>query len=361
MALGLPILAACGADEAIPPERATLNTPTAMVATTTIPSTRAVAGTVVSSNVSPLSAKVIGNVTRVLVNEGDRVRAGQLLVEIDSREGKAGTEQARAGSVEIERAIDAARANATLADATLKRYTALFERRSVSAQEFDDVKARAAGATAELARLEAKRGEVRAMATQAQTFLDYSSIRSPIDGVVTRRFVDPGAQAAPGMPLVTVEDTRTYRVEATLPDEVRVRPGDPVTIEIGGAHVQGRIPKGLRGVEPTGRRPVVMTALGGDPARRAGAPYHDAANPAIRSGAYARVLVPVGERAAITVPPTAIVRRGQLTSVFVVGTDGVARMRLVTLGEDNEVLSGLDAGERIVIDGAKAADGAKIV
>lgn len=342
------LVVGCGSDTPEPVARPAVSAATTVVQTATVPSTRSVAGTVVSSNVSPLASKVVGNVVRVLVAEGDRVRAGQLLVEIDGREGKAQTASARAGSVEIERAIDAAQANATLAETTLHRYTALFERRAVSAQDLDDVKAKRDTSRAELARFVAKRGEARAMRDQAQAFLDYSYVRSPIEGVITRRFVDPGAQAAPGMTLVTVEDARSFRVEATVPEGIRVRPGDPVTVEIDGTSIDARVANVQPGLDPTSRSALVKIALG-------------TTTLPLRSGAYARVLLPTGARMALTIPPSAIVRHGQLVSVFVVGNDGVARMRLITLGENNEVLSGLEPGERIVTEPSKVTDGAKIV
>ena len=167
------LVVGCGSDTPERVARPAVSAATTVVQTATVPSTRSVAGTVVSSNVSPLASKVVGNVVRVLVAEGDRVRAGQLLVEIDGREGKAQTASARAGSVEIERAIDAAQANATLAETTLRRYAALFERRAVSAQDLDDVKAKRDTSRAELARFVAKREQARAMSDQAQAFLDY--------------------------------------------------------------------------------------------------------------------------------------------------------------------------------------------
>lgn len=338
---------ACGSDAPETVERPAVEAATIVVQPATVSSTRSVAGTVVSSNVSPLASKVVGNVLRVLVSEGDMVRAGQLLVEIDAREGEAQIDSARAGGIEIERSIDAAQANATLAETTLRRYAALFERRAVSAQELDDVRARRDSARAELARLVAKRGETGAAIRQAQTFAAYSSIRSPIDGVVTRRFVDPGAQAAPGMALVIVEDVRSFRVEATVAEGIHLRPGDPVTVEVEGARIEGRVKNIQPGVDATSRSSLVKIALGTTPAP-------------LRSGAYARVLLPSGSRTALMVPPSAIVRRGQLTSVFIVDDDGVARMRLITIGEDSEVISGLEPGERIVTEPSKVTDGAKI-
>lgn len=349
-ALLLPTLfaLACGPDAPKVIDRPTISAATTVLQTAAVPSTRGVAGTVVSSNLSPLASRVVGDVVRVLVSEGDRVHAGQLLIEIDAREGKAQTGRARAGSVEIERAIDAAQAKAALAETTLRRYTALFDRRAVSAQEFDEVKASHASSQAELARFVAKRDEARAMSDQARVILDYSYLRSPIDGVITRRFVDPGAQAAPGMTLVTVEDAQSFRVEATVPEGIRVRPGDPVTVEIGGTGIDARVANVQPGLDPTSRSALVKIALG-------------TTTFPLRSGAYARVLFPTGTRMVLTIPASAILRHGQLISVFVVGHDDVARMRLITVGENNEVLSGLEPGERIVTDPSRVTDGAKII
>ena len=322
--------AACGHDL---PERTApvaVSAPTAIVQKTDVVSTRAVAGVTRSTTVSPLAARVVGNVLRVHVSEGDVVKAGQVLVEIDAREGRAQSDAAAS-------AVAAAAANAALAETTHARYAALRERRSVSQQELDDVEARLKAARAELQR-------ARAGAAQARTFLDYSYVRSPIDGVVTARMVDPGAQAAPGMPLLTVEDPRSMRVEASVPEEVPLRPGDRVFVEAGGRRTEGRVAQVQPSIDSSSRTSLVKI---------------EAAGP-LRSGSYVRVLIPSGEREALAVPPSAVVRRGALTSVFVVGSDGIARMRLITLGEQNEVLSGLEAGERIVTDPARVTDGAKV-
>lgn len=344
----LPLLAfGCGSDHPAALERTSVSAATAVAGSATLPATRAVAGTVVSTNASPLSSRVVGDVLRVLVSEGDRVRAGQLLVEIDARDGRAQAGAARASSAENEQAIAAAQANATLAEATFRRYSALHERHSVSDQEFDDVKMRHDAARAGLARVQAKRGEVTAMTARAQAHLDDSSIRAPFDGVVTRRFVDPGAQAAPGMPLLSVEDPRSLRVEASVPESVRIAAGDAITLLAGEQKIDGRVANVQPGVNATSRSALVKISL--------------ASTAGLRPGSYVRVLLPAGERTALTVPASAIVRHGALTSVFVVGSDGVARMRIVTLGEGEEVLSGLAQGERVVIEPAKVRDGVKVV
>jgi len=296
----------------------------------------------------------MGNVTRVLVTEGQHVRAGDLLVEIDDREGRARTEQATAGSSEVDEAIagataavSGAEANAALAEATYKRYAALRARASVSAQEFDEVAARRAGAGAQLDQakrgrdaLVARRSQADAGLSAAETFLSYSRVRSPISGIVTARMVDPGAQAAPGMPLVTVEDDSQYRVETTVDEELAgsIHAGDAVTIEGAARPVTARVTNVVPAVDPGTRSALVKIDL--------------PRNSGLRSGAFVRVAFTVGSRNGITVPATAITQRGQLASVFVVGKDEIARMRLVTLGDPQglriEVLSGIDPGETIV-------------
>ncbi len=332
LALLTAALISCGHDEPQPLARETVSAPTSVVQATPIASLRTVAGTVRSTNVSPLSAKIMGNVLRVNVSQGDRVKAGQLLVEIDPREARAQTSAASS-------AIAAAEANAAHAQATFKRFDALRSRGSVSPQEFDDVKARRDAATAELERM-------RAMSTQARTFLDYASVRAPMDGIVTARFVDPGAQASPGMPLLTIEDAKAFRVEALVPEDLRVTAGDTVRLQWNDTDppVEAKVTRVQPNVDASTRSSLVQIDTDAD----------------VRSGSYVRVSFSEGQRDAIRIPEGSVVRHGALTSVFVVGADGVARMRLITLGEDDEVLSGLTSGERVVTDPTNVRDGVKV-
>jgi len=339
VAVAAIVFAACGSDavrDAAKPQ--TVNAPVEVVTSSTLPETRIATGTVRSATVSPLAAKVMGNVTRVLVVEGQRVRAGDLLVEIDDREGRAKTAQASAGTAQADQAIAAAQANANVMAATYKRFAALRERGSVSPQEFDEVTAKNSAAQAQLAQALAARAQASAGLSEARTFLSYAQVRSPIAGVVTARMIDPGAQAGPGMPLVTVEDDAHYRVETTVDESIPVRVGDRVTIE---GRIAAKVTNVVPAVDPVTRSAMVKIDL--------------PAGAGLRSGAFVRVAFTVGTRSGITVPAGAVGRRGQLTSVFVVDKSGVARLRLVTVGEVEgervEVLSGLDVGETVVVGG----------
>lgn len=344
-----------------------VNAPVEVVRATAFPQLTIVSGTVRSANISPISAKLTGNVTRVLVSEGDRVRAGQPLLEIDARDVRAKADQALAGTAEVEQAIDganaavsAAEANANFANATYKRFAALRERGSVSPQEFEEVAAKKAGADAQLEQarrgrdaLLARRNQARAAVAEAETFLGYSILRSPVDGIVTARMIDPGAMAAPGMPLLTVEETSHYRAEAVLDESLAqsVRQGDLVTLDDGNRRFDAHVTNITPSVDPSTRGALVKIDL--------------PANSGLRSGTFVKVGFATGTKNAITVPETALNRRGELTSVYVVDKDGFARMRLVTLGDAQksgiEVLSGLDDGERIVPQiPNELRDGAKV-
>lgn len=348
----LLLFAACSHPAATTPPPAAVSAPVEVVHATDVAETRAIAGSVRAATVASLAARVMGNVVAVRVREGDRVRAGQVLVEIDDRVARAQTAGARAGEDAAARALDgaeasvnAAKANAMLAETNYQRFAVLRTRGSVSPAELEEAEARFKVATAELERarrgreaLVAQREAASAGSAQARVSLEDTRIVAPIGGVVTARFVDPGAQAAPGMPLLAIESEGAARVETTVPEDLLVRAGDVVTIESGGQRVAGRVTQVVPVLDAAARSALVKIDLPRDSV--------------LRSGAFANVLFVTGRRRAITVPAAAVKSEGALTSVFVVGSDGVAQMRLVTCGETTggrvEILSGLDDGERIL-------------
>ena len=347
-------------------------------------------GTVRARTTSVLSSKIVGSVVAVRVHEGDRVRAGQVVIEIDNREAatqvqkaQAGQREAQEGVEEIDRSIraaeaarTAAEANRTLAAATFERYKTLLERHSVSQQEFEEVQARDRVAKAEVDRAtkmlqsqEARRNQVLARIDQAkaevggaQVYAGYARIASPINGVVTAKSADVGFMAAPGAPLITIEDDTRYRLEVAVEESrlasIRMGSEVPVTIDaLGGGELTGRVAELVPAADPASRTYIVKIDLpdGG----------HVNGQHLLRSGLYGKARFRLGEKQATTVPQKAIVERGQLSGVFVVDTEGVARLRLIktgkTFGDRVEVLSGLSAGDRIVVDRVEAVnDGSKV-
>ncbi len=372
-------LTACGREETSEaPKKASISGVKVVPARVeTVPETVEFSGTVRSVITSVLSSKVLGRIVAVNVREGDRVRRGDVLVEIDDREIAARVKQAEAGLLQARYALketeealksaeadlQAAEAEYQLAGATYKRFKALFARQSVSEQEFDEVRARyrAASARVKKARrgieaLRAKREQVvaamesaKAALSHAEALLDYTRIVSPVDGVVTAKQAEIGQLASPGTPLVTVEDTSRFRLEVPVPvaHAVRLRVGDEVEIVApeGLESTKGKISEIVPAVDPATRTALVKIDLPRKD-RRSQAGWWN------RSGSFARARFLVGQRKALLIPFSAVIFRGQLTAVFVAGSDNVARYRLIRLGrrmgDRVEVLSGLEDGERIV-------------
>jgi len=333
-------------------------------------------GTVRSKTSTDLSAKVMGVVTAVRVREGERVRAGQVLVEIENQDARAQLGKAQAGLREAQAAVQeveqnaqaaqaarrAAEAGRELAQATLQRYQGLHERKSVSDQEFDEVWARARVAEAELERanrmlqvLEARRtmvaakiDQARADVAAAEVAAGYARVAAPFTGVVTARHVEVGMLASPGAPLLTVEETGSYRLEVAI-DERRmgqVSRETPVKVQIdalGVGEMAGQVAEIVPAADPATRTYTVKITL--------------PVEARIRSGMFGRAHFRMGERSSILIPGSAVVRQGQLTGVYLVGEGGRTRLRLVTLGEEREgrreILSGLTPGERLVTESAR--------
>ena len=341
-------------------------------------------GTVASKATSPLASKIMGQVTAVRVREGDHVRAGQVLVEIEARDvaanvarAEAGVAEAEQSLVEVDRAVEAAEqarvaavANRNLARVTYQRYAKLVEAQVVSRQEFDEVDARYKMASAELQRAStdvamqrarrsqtlARIEQARAESQSANVTLGYATIVAPADGIVVAKAAEVGMMAQPGVPLLTIEDPSTYRLEASVEESytARVRLGAEVPVRIdalGGAVITGSVAEIMPAADPASRTVVVKIDL---PATRG-----------LRSGQYGIAAFRAGDRVVIAVPRGALVKRGQLTGLFVVDDSNVARLRFVTTGErwddSVEILSGLDEGQRFVAENAGTlADGRKI-
>lgn len=277
-----------------------------------------------------VSAQIAGNVTRFYVDAGDRVRRGQLLVTIDTREVEA---RLATGSARV------AQAQAQLAQAKLnyERTGKLLERKFVAPAALDK-------AAAELDTAQAELKAARAVESGAATARSFAEVRSPIDGLVTRRLAEVGELAAPGRALLEVHDPSALRAVASVPQFVLARVGNARTAEV---------------VLPIQNEPVRATRVVVLPAAdarllstevRADLPADLPAG--VVPGTAAKVLLPIGRVHRLVVSSDAIVRRGELTAAYVVGADGEARLRQVRIGEPVaqgwvEVLAGLDAGESV--------------
>jgi RND family efflux transporter MFP subunit len=279
--------------------------------------TEEVVGTVRPRLRAALEAKVSGRIKRIPVLPGQRVREGELVASLEAAEIAAQLEQANAALEQAER--------------DWRRTSVLFEQQAVTRAEYDAVEARHRAA--------------RARAAEARAMLSYVEVLAPFEGVVTKKLADVGDLAAPGKPLIELEDPSTLRLEAEVPESLihRVRLGDklPVRAPGPGAGLEGVVSEIAPTADPASRTFLIKLDL--PPAS------------GLRSGQFARVAVPVGESSALRVPANSVVQRGQMEMVFV-EINRLARLRLVKTGKrvgtEVELLSGVEAGERVVTDGA---------
>jgi RND family efflux transporter MFP subunit len=278
-----------------------------------------------------LSTKLTGTVIDVLVDEGDAVAAGQPLVRIDARD----------------LAAKSAQAAASLTEAEAMHRDAVTQANRIRSLYADSAAPRAQLDAAEtaLARAEAAVRVAQSATSELDALRSYAVTRAPFAGIVTKRFVDPGAFAAPGAPLVAIQDASTLRIVASVPPELArtLRRREPLAGTIEGQPVQATI----EGVVPAAAGNLyVLNALVPN------------AQVARLAGSTATLALPAGARTTLVVPAEAVVREGDLTGVMLRGPAGDER-RWVRLGPAAgamvEVTAGLDAGDRVVVPTGRVA------
>jgi RND family efflux transporter MFP subunit len=324
-------------------------------------------GTVRASTTTMLSSRVMSAIVDVAVKPGDRVRAGQVLIRLDARQLTAGQAGAEAGlAAALESAISAeadaegAESALVLARASHARIATLAEKKVATPAEIDAAVAALRGAEARMKAAEARKTEIartidaaRAAARNAAVDASFAAIVAPFDGVVTEKTAEPGTMALPGAPLLTIEDVRQFRLEVSVDaaDTANVSIGSRVPVAIAGLPpLEGTVHEIAPAVDAVAHAYTIKVAL--------------PAAPGLRSGLYGRARFQGAPQQVVTVPAAALVRRGQLTLVFV-DESGTARLRYVHIGtpvgDRVPVLSGLAQDERVVLNPPDAlADGARI-
>jgi RND family efflux transporter MFP subunit len=193
----------CSNDQTRPPEslETVRNISLLAVQQGNVPDLLEAVGTVRAAQTSEIASQAMGNIVEIRAHEGDRVQRGQVLAIIDDSQPRAAVDRAIAADLAAQQQLVGADSDLALAESTLKRYQALLEKKSVSPQEFDEVRSRQQAAVARRDMARAGQAQTQAALSQARTSLDYSRIRAPFDGVVTEKQADPGTLASPGMPI----------------------------------------------------------------------------------------------------------------------------------------------------------------
>jgi RND family efflux transporter MFP subunit len=287
-------------------------------------------GTVASRTVANVAPKVMAHILEVRVNIGSVVHSGEVLVTLDDREVKARAQQARA-------ALTAAQAHAGQAETDLRRVRMLFHKQAATSQDLDAVEARAKATGAQVA-------QARDLVTEAEVLLGETTIRAPLDGVVSARLVDPGDMAEPGKPVLAIQDPHSLRLETYVPTRcagmLTIGTEAQVRFDAPARELQARIDEIAPTADPQSRTRLIKAAL--PPA------------PDLQPGLFATLRAPCGRHLAVLIPTRAVMRKGQLEMVHVL-EHGNPRLRDVkigvTYGDQSEVLSGLRPGEQVLVSG----------
>jgi membrane fusion protein, multidrug efflux system len=322
------LLAACSPEAPSQPKTLPAATvPTRLIEAASYPVTESVPGTVQAKLRATLAAKISGRIEKLPVVQGQRVKQGDLLAELDAREFRA--------------RLDSALAVREQAERDLKRAQTLFEQKSATRSEFDNVQSRHQTAQAGVA--------------EAEAMLAHATITAPFAGLVSRKTAEVGDLAAPGKPLVEIEDPASMRFEASVAESLigRVEMGRKLAVHIPALAktLEGTIAEIAPVADPDSRTFLIKIDLPGVPN--------------LRSGLFGKLEFPVAESSSLRIPAAAVVERGQMDVVFVV-TNRTASLRLVKIGkhfgDTVEILAGLESGEVVVAAGsARLMDGQPVI
>ena len=269
-----------------------------------------VVGNLIGASTVDVAPKVSGRVQTMNVKLGDTVRRGQLLAKVEDLELQQQVRQAEASFQVAEATIRQREADLNLARTNLERSRNLLDRQLLAQQAHDDTEARHQAAVAQLDLARAQFEQAKARLDELKITLSNTNITAPVDGFVSRRFVDPGASVGTNSPVASVVDIRTVRMVANLVErDVRqVRAGTPAVVEV----------DAYPGEKFSGTVSRVAPVF--DPSTRTAEMEIEVPNPGYRlkPGMYARVQLTVDTRGeALTIPRNAIVDVSGRSGVFV--------------------------------------------
>lgn len=293
------------------PKLPAANVSVSKVAKQTLQLSEEITGTVRAKTRAVIESKISGRLLTLNTTLGQSVKSGEVLATLDAQEMLA--------------RLQSAQALMDQAGRDEQRAASLVGGNAISKADYDSAKAR----------LEVAKAAV----SEAQTMMGYAKVTAPFDGVITRKLADQGDFAAPGKPLLELENPKDLRVEADIPEAL-----------IGNLKLEAAV--SVNSATGTILAKVAEISPAGDPNSRTFPIKLDLpADSKLHLGQFVRLAVPVRNYDALLIPATALVQRGQLQMVFV-NDNNAAQLRLVRVGrtrnEGIEVLSGLEGGESLV-------------
>lgn len=290
-------------------------------------------GSIRAVHETSVGSRLLARVVEVNVKAGQKVKSGDVLIRLDDTDLKARLQQTKAS-------LQSAVAAREQAAADEKRQAQLMEVRATTEQAHETAQTAVRAAEAAVAQAEETVKEVEAT-------LDWATIRAPMDSVVIDKKVDVGDTVVPGHILVTLFDPKRMQLVASVRESLahKLQVGQEIGVRVDGLgkRCEGTISEIVPEAQSSSRT-FQVKVTGPCP-------------PGIYAGMFGRIYIPLGEEHVLVVPRKAVRNVGQLELVEVVENDGLTRRAIRTgrvFGNDVEVLSGLEPGERVVVPGVAA-------
>lgn len=328
------LISSCSGSKKEKTEQAAVKVETGSIESSSNPKAYDYTGIVQAQKQSTVATRLMGQIEQILVEKGDRVKKGDLLVSVRSNAIIAKEQQVEAGIAEARAAFENVKTN-------FNRIKNLYEKESATQKEFDDIKAQYKMAEARLKAANQSRKEVDEM-------LQYANIRSPYDGTVINKFVNVGDMASPGMPLLAIEAPGAFEVLSRIPEsEMNLwSPGDTAMVEI--TSIKETVKGVITNISPSSKfsGPQYEILIGLTP--------DEDQTSTVKSGMFANVKLYHGTEEVFEVPSDLIVERGQLTGIWMVSPQNKALMRWIRPGRERngktEILSGVKPGEKYITE-----------
>lgn len=318
------------ATQAGAPVKATLS----VVEKAVLPVIATAPGHVIAQQQAQMSSRLMGFLREIYVQEGQHVSAGQRLFSVDPTDIQGQVNMARAGLSQAEAALVDAKND-------YERFGTLYKEEAIPKMQWDKIRLQYQMTQQSVA-------AARAGFDTASSQMRYATVVAPFAGVVTQKMANAGGMAAPGQPVLVIENTDKLQVQTGVAGDIfsQLKIGTPVTIQADGqsADIVGKVANLVPVADPVTHSHLVKVDL--------------PQGHSLRSGSFVQVAFVLGQRDGIRVPVSAILTRAGITGVFVIDVQGTAKFRMVRTGESNggkiEILAGLNPGERVVTSSATA-------
>lgn len=299
-----------------------------------------------------LHSKIAGYLQSIAVDIGDHVREGQMIAQLDVPELKDDLEKATAAVGASEQEVVRSEASYNEAHLACRRLQDVAKQHPnlVAEQDLDTAHAKDAVAAGALAVAKQKVAESSAEVSKVRSMITYTTITAPFDGVITKRFVDPGALVQAGtssssqLPVVDIAEDARLRLVFPVPESAvsLVKIGAPVRVSVSsiGATLDAKVSRFSGNVERATRTMSTEVEIDNSDGR-------------LTPGMYASVELVVRESKGAVAVPIQAVAVGEKPKVFVVNGSGTVEERAVKLGletpSEAEVISGLESGDMVIV------------